>query len=168
MKLSISELLLTSHKKSLLEEVAAHPEYRDQLLDLLLNAENPLAWRAGWLLFDCTPPNDPLILPKIDHIIDILPQKMQSQQRELLKLLFKMDLTEHQMGRVFNIASSFWLNPKKQPSVRMYSFRWMLKIAEVHKELLPEVLLLAESPQTQNLSPGVKHSVGLLLKNLRK
>lgn len=162
-----SELLLSAHKKTLLAALHQHPEDKHMLLDLLLKEKDPLAWRAGWLLGDCISNNDPIIVPLISEIIDLLPEKTESQQREYLKILLRMNLYEKQEGKLFDLCTQLWLNPRKQPSIRMYSFRLMLKIAENHPQLIHEIKIIAQTEHTQNLSKGVRHSVGLLLNKLK-
>lgn len=161
-----SDLLLNTHKTSLIEILHQHPEDKIKLLDLLLNEKDPVAWRAGWLLSDCLDTDDPIIIPLISDIIHFIPEKSEGQQREWLKILLRMNLNEEQEGKLFDLSTQLWLNPKKQPSIRMYSFRLMLKIAGKHPDLIPEIKVLASTEHAENLSPGVKHSVGLLLKKL--
>jgi hypothetical protein len=53
-------------------------------------------------------PNDRRIRKYIKRIIDVLPTKMDSQQRELLIVLQRMELNDNYEGCVFDICTKIW------------------------------------------------------------
>lgn len=61
--------------------------------------------------------NDPRISPYILKIIECLHQKKDGHQRELLKILYRMDLSEEQEGVIFDLCMNVWEQVGKTPSV---------------------------------------------------
>ena len=59
-----------------------------------------------------------------------------------------------------------WEQTNKTPSVRVNALKFIIKIAKKHNELAKEIIFLTEDHYLESLSPGVKHSVSKLMKEL--
>ena len=81
------------------------------------------AWRIAWEIGHKITKNDEYIKPHIDAIITALNCKKDGHQRELLKILEKMDLNEIQEGLLFNECIIIWKKTDKIPSVRIKAFQ---------------------------------------------
>ncbi|MBR9976147.1 MAG: hypothetical protein KFF77_11245 [Bacteroidetes bacterium] len=66
----------------------------------------PYAWRAAWLLSDCMETNDRRLRGRRDAFIAAIPDKADGHQRELLKILLRMDLGERHESRLFDACMS--------------------------------------------------------------
>lgn len=132
-------------------------------IQLAVSEELPWCWRAAWLIDASIQKNDARIRPFLLNILRAIPDKDDGHQRELLKILLKMDLEEEFEGLLFDLSVNLWEQVRKQPSVRYYAFQGMVKVAEKYPELKNEVLSLTQPHYINPLSSGIRKS---LLKKL--
>lgn len=159
MSSTLENILIGSHKKEMVAFLKTHPEYFDEAIDLALSDNQPFAWRSAFVLFDCMDENDKRIKKHINSIIKCIGNKKAGHQRELLKILSKMNLTDKQEGIVFDFCIRLWEQIGNDPSVRMTAVRFILKIASKYPELLEEIKFLLKEEYLATLSPGIKHSI---------
>jgi hypothetical protein len=143
--------------------IKSHPEDFEKVIRLAVSDIKPYSWKAAWLLWDCMEKNDPRLHRHIHRIIDVLPARNDSQQRELLLILQRMELRGDQEGDLFDICIKIWQKRGKKPSVRFNAFRLMIRIAKKHPDLFNEIRILTRDPFLENLSEGVKKSIFRLL-----
>lgn len=137
----------------------AHPESFTEAILLAMADKQPLSWRSAWLLWSCMEDNDPRIRPYISKIIECLEHKKDGHQRELLKILYCMDLSEEQEGVVFDLCMNVWEQVGKTPSVRHNAFRMIARMASKYPDLLNEIAFITQDHYLDTLSPGVRRSV---------
>ena len=89
-------------------------------------------------------------------IIDILPERQDSQQRELLMVLQRMELDSKHEGQLFDSCTKIWGNINKNPSLRFHAFKIMVAISKKYPDLSSEIKLLTEAYYTDNLTNNVK------------
>ena len=145
-----------------------HPEFFEEAIELAIANKQPYSWRAAWLLWSCMEENDQRIQKYIKKIVDSLKTKDDGHQRELLKILLLMELKEEYEGILFNICMDIWEKINKTPSVRINALKFIIKIAKKHSELSQEITFLTQDHYLESLSPGVKHSVSKLMKELHR
>ncbi|MEP1151665.1 MAG: hypothetical protein ABJH08_08065 [Balneola sp.] len=166
MSTPLEQVLLRRKKSEMIEFLDQHPENFDPAMLLALGTELPLCWRAAWLVGGVTEKNDSRIKPYIHQIIEVLPERGDGHQRELLKLLLKMDLTEDYESLLFDHSVSIWEQVRKQPSVRYFAFKGMVKVTEKYPDLKNEVLSLTQPHFINPLSPGIRKGVLKIIKQL--
>jgi len=154
---------MEASKEEMISFMAAHPEQFEEAVSLALSDTQPLAWRAAWLLHDCMEGNDIRIRIHISDIVAAIPDRQDGHQRELLKILLRMELGEEHEGRLFDICMSVWEHPAKQPSVRITAFRYIIHMAKKYPELANEIAGLTQDWHLESLSPGVRRSVSRIL-----
>lgn len=143
-----------------------HPEYFDEAINLAIGDKEKLCWRSAWLLWSCIEENDPRIKKHINKIIKAIPNKKDGHQRELIKILLIMDLNEEQEGRLFNICLNLWEGLDKSPSIRWTAFKFILEMGKKYPELSDEISFLTQDHYLESLSPGIKHSISKIIKDL--
>ena len=75
------EYTLTNlYKNDLISYIASHQEDFPELIKLSISDKHPYSWRAAWLLWSCMDNNDKRIRRHIKMIIDILPNRQDSQR----------------------------------------------------------------------------------------
>ncbi|MBE9562684.1 MAG: hypothetical protein IMF12_07470 [Proteobacteria bacterium] len=153
-------------KEELIAFIEKHPDQFEEVINISLTDEQPQAWRAAWLLNHCMKKNDPRLQAHIKKIIKIIPTKQDGHQRELLKVLNKMELSEKYDGLLFDVCMTIWEAIHKSPSVRGTAFVFLLKIIKKYPELRNEIEHLTQSHYTDTLSPGIKHSFNRIVKEL--
>ncbi len=143
--------------------LTGHPEHFDEAIALALGDDQPYAWRAAWLLFDCMEENDARVRKHVNRIIRTIPERADGHQRELLKILQRMDLSEAQEGRLFDVCMTLWESIGGSPSNRITAFKFIVKMAKKYPELQNELTALTQDWYLDTLSPGVRHSIRKML-----
>jgi hypothetical protein len=159
--------LLHSHKNEMISFMRTHPEYFKEAIELAIQDKQPYSWRAAWVLWSCIAKNDPRVREHISRIIENIGKKKDGHQRELLKILLEMDLTQEQEGYLFDHCVSLWEQPEKKPSVRFTAFKFINRTARNYPGLANEILLLGQEKYMQTLSPGVCRSIGKMIKSTK-
>lgn len=166
METRLEHVLTHFYKEEMIRHLAEHSEDFEEAILLAVSNKQPYSWRAAWLLWSCMEKDDVRLKGSIKTIIDVIPTLKDGHQRELLKILQMMELNEEEEGLIFNLCMNVWEQIHKVPSVRWHAFMTLLKIAKNYPELLNEIKLLAQEHYMDSLSPGIKHTLGLRIKEL--
>lgn len=158
--------LITSYKEEMISFLKSHPEYFEEAVQLAVTDKQPYSWRAAYLLSGCMDNNDPRIRNHILLILNSIRDKKDGHQRELLKILYKMEISKKHEGKIFDICMNLWEQLNKDPSVRMTAFKFIIKIVKKHPELMEEIIFLTQDHFLETLSPGVKHSIEKMMKEV--
>ncbi|MEJ1222412.1 hypothetical protein [Sediminicola sp. 1XM1-17] len=164
METKLEYVLTHTHKAEMISFLQAHPEYYDEAINLAIADKQPYSWRAAWLLWSCIDKNDRHVQKHIQRILDNIPNKSDGHQRELIKILMKMQLNDVQEGILYDLCVSLWEQTNKKPSVRFTAFKYISKIAHKYPDLNKEVVLLTQNMYLDSLSPGVKRSILKMMK----
>jgi len=157
--------LMHSHKNEMISFMKAHPEYFEEAIELAIQDKQPYSWRAAWVLWSCITKNDSRVQKHIYKILESIGDKTDGHQRELIKILLEMDLSEEQQGYLFEVCVSLWEEVEKKPSVRYTAFKFINKTACLYPQLYNELQLLTEEKYMRSLSPAVHKSILKMLKN---
>ena len=159
METAFAHILTNSYKAEMISSMQAHPEYFDEAISLAVSNKQPYAWRAAWLLWSCMAENDQRIQKQIGKIVSSIQAKNDSHQRELLKILLQMELSEKHEVFLLDSCIKIWEGTNKKPSVRFTAFKMMVKIAKKHPDLHNEVALLTEDQYMNSFSAAAKKSI---------
>ena len=151
-------------KEELVLFINSDSEIFKEAIDLALSDNQPQAWRSAWLLGHCMQKNDQRLRNQVKAIIEIIENKKDGHQRELLKILEKMEIDENQEGTLFNICMNIWEAINKSSSVRIVAFRLLIKIVKKYPELNKEIEFLSQRHYINTLSPGIRHSFEKIIK----
>lgn len=168
-KILLSQLkhtLTNEYKERMIAFLNDHPESFQEAIELAIIDDQPYSWRSAWLLWSCLDKFGTQCQVYTDAIIKSIPSKADGHQRELLKILFELPLNETQEGILYDLCINLWLGIHKKPSIRYTAFRFLVKIATKHPDLIREIHYLTENKYLESLSPGVKKGVGKLLNTL--
>lgn len=154
-------------KEELTTFIEKNPDQFDQVIKIALTDQQPEAWRAAWLLNQCMKENDKRLKPHIKAILKLIVTRKDGHQRELLKVLYKMKLSEKQEGLLFDVCMTIWETINKSPSVRGTAFMYLIRIFEKYPELNNEIEHLTQSHYTATLSPGIKHSFDKIIEEFK-
>lgn len=152
-------------KEGLLKYVKNNPESFEALIEISFEVDSKEAWKASWLIGHTMQNNDIRIQPKINNLIEILPNLQQGHQRQTIIILLKMYLNDDQEGKLFDLCLNIWENIKLIPSTRMTAMRYILSVVDKFPELKSEIKLWTQDMYLESLSPGIKHG---LLKQIGK
>lgn len=168
MQTPYEDVLLSFYKTDMISYLDNHPQEFEEAVLLAIADKQPYSWRSAWLLWSVMIENDSRIQKYIDLIISSLSGKKDGHQRELLKILSKMELNEDQEGLVFDFCVNMWKDIYKQPTVRFTALKMIVGITKEYPDLFSEVTLLTQGQYLSTLSPAVKKAVPKLLKELKK
>lgn len=168
METVLEKVLMNSHKSGMILYMHDHPESFEEAVNLAVSEKQPYSWRAAWLLWSCIEDNDARVNKYIKKIVKSLKDKNDDHQRELIKILFKMELDEKDEGFLFNFCLNIWEKTAKKPSVRYTALKMIIKIAKKHPDLINEVNCLFQNNYTDSLSQGVKKSLSTMIKELNQ
>jgi len=146
-------------KAEIVAALEKNPELFSRLIDISVSGKQSLAWRAPWVISGLMQDNDLRIKPRLKALIDAIDGKKDGYQRELLKIIYKMDIPEELEGALFDKCSNIWEVTKKSSSVRIMAFRIMIGIAKKYPELKNDLLFFTQQHYTETLSPGIKKSL---------
>lgn len=155
----IEEILLKFYKEQMIVYVNNNPDSLNELLKLAISDKQPFAWRAAWLLWSCIDKNDFRIQKDINKIIKSLKNKKDGHQRELLKILSVMKLTEKQECIICDISIDIIKDISKNPSVRFTALKFIIEIIKKYPELKNELAFLKEEHFINSFSPGIRNSI---------
>lgn len=163
------EIFLNKCEKSKVQAyVHAHPDCVNEALQLISGGESPVSWRAAWLIELHMKQNDSRIQPHIEELIRILPSRAESEQREIMKILYKMDVDENIEGLLFDHCASIWLTLNKQTSVRVNALKLICKIAMRQPEMMDELKVLTQSHYLEKMSLPIRNSIGRMISGVSK
>lgn len=160
---AFEHILMNSYKEQMISSVKTHPEYFDEAIKLAISDKQPYSWRSAWLLWSCMSDNDERIQGYIEKIVDVIKTKNDNHQRELLKILLRMELDEKYEGLLFDICITIWESINKKPSIRFTAFKFMIKIVKKHPDLYNEITFLTEERYVDLLSSAIKKSIFKML-----
>ena len=164
MNTELENKLMTSYKVEMVSFLKNHPEFFEEAMNLAVADKQPYSWRAAYLIWDCMEANDPRVRKHIKKIIDVLLSKNDGHQRELMKILMKLDLPKKYEGFLFDTCVNIWKEINKQPSVRHTAFRFLIQIVKKYPELVNEIDILLQNQYLTTLSPGVRKSIFKMVK----
>ncbi len=168
MESELQQVLINSCKAGMISFMDSHPDAFDEAIKLALGDEHPFCWRAASLLWSCMKDNDQRMKPYVKKIMSSLSAKDEGHQRELLKILFRMNLNEKQESYLFDVCMSLWEQINSQSSVRHNAFRYIVKMAKKYPELSNEINFLTQNRYMETLSPGARKSVYKMCKGIKK
>ena len=168
METDLEYLLTHSYKEQMIASLDANPGYFEEAVRLALSDKQPYAWRSSWLLWSCMKPNDERVRKYIPEIIGFLPGCRDNQQRELLKILYLMEIDEEQEGILFDVSMGIWEKLNKQPSARYNAFKMIVKIAKNYPDLHREIEYLTEPQYTENLTAAVRRGIFRIISELHQ
>ncbi len=164
METKLEYVLTHAHKAEMVSFMHSHPEHYEEAITLAISNKQPYAWRAAWLLWSCIDTNDFRLQKHIQKILDNIPNKSDGHQRELIKILMEMKLSEEQEGYLYDLCVTLWKQTTKKPSVRFTAFRYISELAHKYPDLYTEIVLLTQKRYLETLSPGVRRSILKMIK----
>lgn len=162
----LEHLLTNSHKAEMIAYMESHPEDFTDLIKLAIADKQPYSWRASWLLWSCMDKNDKRVRKYLKKMIDILPERKDNQQRELLMIMQRLELNNEYEGQLFDACTKIWGQISKNPSLRYNAFKTLVAISKKHPDLSREIKTLTELHYTNSLSDNVKKSIFKLTRDL--
>ncbi len=162
----LEHILTNSHKAEMIAYMEAHPKDFTEAIQLAIADKQPYSWRASWLLWSCMRKNDKRVSKYLKQIIEVLPERKDNQQRELLMIIQRMKLNDEYEGQLFESCVEIWKQIGKNQSLRCNAFKILVTISKKHPSLIREINMLREPYYTHTLSNCAKKSISQLMNDL--
>jgi len=133
-----------------------------------ITKNEPTSWKASWGLYHALCKDDKRITPYLTKIIKSIAGKSDGHQRELIKIVRKMKLSEREEGYFFDICVTLWEEIHKKPATRYNAVLFIIEMAKKHPEIKNELEHLTSDYYTQTLSQGIKRIFKRKLESLEK
>ncbi|MDX1700145.1 MAG: hypothetical protein R3250_05970 [Melioribacteraceae bacterium] len=140
-----------------------NPDKFDEIVNVAVSNKRPYCWRAAWMINLTISKNDKRIHKHILKIIKSIDDKEDGHQRELLKIIDRLNIKEDHEGYLFDACVSIWKSVHKSSSVRITAFRIISDIIIKYPELKNEIRPLTQAHYTDTLSPGIKNTFNRLI-----
>ena len=164
METKLEQILTHSYKEKMISYLRKYPEDFEAAIELAIADKQPYSWRAAWLLWSVMDENDGRLQHNVRRIVEVIPFRKYNQQRELLKILYKLEIEEELEGLLFDECVTLWKDIGNQASVRYNAFKLLVKFAQKYPELSSEISYLTGSQYVNSLSAGVKDCVSRMMK----
>ncbi|HNQ67250.1 MAG TPA: hypothetical protein PKN32_02645, partial [Bacteroidales bacterium] len=149
-------------------KMLSHLEKDPALVDAYVEyslSDKEFAWRAAWVIHHYSDTYPENINKYADKYIKLLPNlRRDGYIREVLRILYNLNLNEPQICEVYDICSEFVQNNKVQSSVRAIAFQFIIKVASQYPELQKEIKIIFENIKDY-LSPGIRSGMEMRLEN---
>jgi hypothetical protein len=165
--MDVDFVLTQCNKSQMMAAVRRHPGFFRQALKILLAGEVEYTWRAAWLLNCNMTPNDSRMRKHVPALVALLPLRPESEQRELLKILLRMDIRGDVEGLLLDHCIAIWEQPYIRPGVRYPAMKTISNIVARHPELRRELDLLTQDFLMETITPGIRRSI-MKMKGIRK
>jgi hypothetical protein len=166
MESPLEHILTHSYKAGMIDWMQQNPESFGELVSLASADKQPYSWRASWLLWSVMEENDSRVRGEVEKMISVLPYRNDSQQRELMMILDKMEISEELEGILFNHCVGLWEQTRKKTAIRSRAFAIMMKIGRKYPELMHEIGFLAEEKYLDTLSVAARKGIGRILQEV--
>lgn len=161
-----NNLVQNFNKKELVLFVNKNTDNFTFAMKIALSEEQPYAWRAVWIINHATKNRDPRLTKYLNLIIKNLQEKQDGHQRELLKLVEKIEIEEENEGYIFDLCMTIWGDVDKIPSVRIIALKLIIKIVKKYPELMNEIKFITQEHYLETLSPGIKKSMIKMMREI--
>lgn len=152
----LERVLIESRKEGMVAYVNSTPATFVELVELSLSDKLPFAWRAAFILTTVMKKNDKRISNRTDEMINAIDGKPDGHQRELLKILLKLEFIEEQESLLIDKCIDIWKDIEAKPALRFYALRMLMNITEKYPELESEIRLLTTDMYMDSLSQGIR------------
>ena len=128
----------------------------DQLIHALRNDKN--SWIHAWQINHVKKTELIKIQKQVDKIISAIDGKNDGHQRELLKVLLKLNLTDDQLSLLGHLSPYLARYPKTIFGFEISAYKILVNTAKKYKPLSDELIRLTEDKHVSSLSNGIKNS----------
>lgn len=145
METKLEQVLTHSHKERMILYLRKYPEDFEEAIELAIADKQPYSWRAAWLLWSVMDENDGRLQDNAKRIVKVIPNRKYNQQRELLKILYKLEINEKLEGLLFDECVTLWKNINIQASVRYNALKILVKMVKKYPDLSSEIIFLTRN-----------------------
>lgn len=143
-------------KEFYIAEVGASVQHFESLLEIALHDDDPLAWRAAWILDGSDEAFPGLAADYISTLVTKLPGiKSTGTLRSLLRLLCRYDIHENEQGVLIDLCFKYMVSEFYPVAVKVHAMQIIYNHVLIYPELKEELVTVIRD-QVENNSVGFK------------
>lgn len=169
--MNMLESLKKANSKKKVDEIVdyigSNPARFKELVKHFLGSEYRITQRAAWPLSYCVERHPELIKPHLKSLVDNLrkPGVTDAVKRNSFRLMQFIEIPKSLRGRVHEICSHYFNNPKEAVAIRVFAMTVMYNISLHHPELKSELAMMIED-QMKFGSAGLRARGRKILKDI--
>jgi len=143
-------------------------EYRLFLMDAPLRLEEvwkialgdkSWSWRCAWLIACFIQDLQEYIHPKRLELLAVIEQKAPGHQRELLRIIARIDLARDELGMLYDCCLNIWTDVHTSSGARSLAMDQMMRVASELPEFNGELKAVSGAEFLESLSSGIRRSL---------
>lgn len=141
----------------------------DQLMKCFFDADEQIAWRAGWTASDIMLKHSDLAKPYLTKLVNTMKRPLQDGvRRNIFRVLQEVEIPEKMMSTTFQYAMQSISNPKDAVAIRCFALTTAMQICKKFPELIPELKQAINLYMMPDATPAIKSRIKRALKELQK
>ena len=145
-----------AEKDIYIHEVGNSVEKFNSLLDLALYENDPVAWRAGWILDGSDELHPGMASGSVTKIVHRLPRiESTGTLRCLLRLLCRYDIDEEDQGILIDLCFGYMVSELYPVAVKVHAMQIIYQHVLIYPELKEELITVIRD-QVNNNTVGFK------------
>lgn len=155
---------------TLAREALADAEVLKALLSLLYEGDDPVRWRAAWVLEKVSERQPSLLANERNSIVVIVTNENgpYGLRRLLMGILHNLPDDGEINVELLNYLLATMLDLKAPPGVQSLAMKLAARISSRHEELYEEFCCIVRNMELEYYSPGVRSAVKQCLKKKKK
>lgn len=139
-----------------------------ELLEAMFHLNDPLKWRAAWIIDGCDEKNPGLASEHLHRIISNLDRlNSMGTLRSLLRLLTRYEIPERHRGLLVDNCFRYMRSEFYPVAVKVHAMQILYNLSRIYPELEQELTLTIEG-QFENNTAGFKARGLIILKQMQK
>ncbi|MFP4469672.1 MAG: hypothetical protein ACLFPE_03255 [Bacteroidales bacterium] len=158
------------HTSEIARMVDKNPALLHRLWEISLSDDEPVNWRAAWVLKGIREEEPVLVEPFLPQMRLALPKlKKDGVKREFLRILLEYGVPddEEELGCMLSACFEWLANPAEPIAVKAHCMSVLLDISRQIPEIIPELQTTVELAMAEG-SAGIINRGSKVLKELRK
>jgi len=157
-----------TQKELYVSQVQGSPERFQSLLDLALEDQDPVSWRAAWILDSCDETETSLREAQICDIVKSLPSlQSKGALRSLLRMLVRHEIPDEEQGLLVDLCFRYLVSDLYPVAVKAHAMQIIYQHVLLYPELKDELITILQD-QIENNSVGFKSRAVKLIKAMEK
>lgn len=172
--ITLKDLLLGDLSRKSMQQIAGMSATdKTILLDLwklAVSDDEPVNWRAAWMIKGIHEIHPHLVKPLIGNMIDALPHlKKEGVKREFLRMIMEHPLPEDEekLGLLLDNCFKWLANPPEPIAVKVHCMTILFEISKVIPEIKPELITTIEVAMEEG-SAGIVNRGSKTIKAIKR
>lgn len=140
-----------AERELIIREMGGSEEGFRELLEMALGEQDPLAWRATWVLDGCDEHYPGLARKHVSRIVRHLPSiTSHGVLRSMLRMLCRHQVPEEQQGLLIDLCFSYLVSELYPLAVKVHAMQILYNHVLLYPELKHELLTVIEDQADHN------------------